>query len=33
VLEISQIDELLDIAWHFEEIEQVSELTSRLRYR
>jgi 2-methylcitrate dehydratase PrpD len=33
VLETSQIDELLDMAWHFEEIEQVSELTNRLKYR
>jgi 2-methylcitrate dehydratase PrpD len=33
VLETKRIDELLDMAWHFEEIEQVSELTSRLRCR
>jgi 2-methylcitrate dehydratase PrpD len=33
VLEAKQIDELLDMAWHFEEIEKVSELTSRLMYR
>ena len=31
VLETSQIDELLDMAWHFEEIGQVSELTNRLK--
>lgn len=31
VLETSRIDELLDMAWHFEEIAQVRELTGRLR--
>ena len=31
VLETNQIDELLDMAWHFEEIENVSQLTQKLK--